>query len=141
MNTFQKTIEFLKEVAPVINSFQNETVQMAAFDTALNSYHIGEPAPFMRKANRPLTNNRALQGNRKPLGATRAINKLLSEDFFSEPRTIGEITNTLSETNNSDFQTSEISGVLLKLTKDNKLTRFRNELGNRYLYQIPSEAA
>ena len=70
---------------------------------------------------------------KKP-GATKVLNQLLSSDFFNVARSISSIATYCKEHFDSDFKTSELSGILLKLANENKLRRERSVENNRFEY-------
>ncbi|QEC75568.1 hypothetical protein [Mucilaginibacter ginsenosidivorax] len=140
-----KHIEKLKkqlvEVAEVVNSFQSEAVQVRIIDRLLDVMIESERADadgseiFSKKGRklRPDDENAANTGRKKP-GATKILNQLLSTDFFDEQRSISSIANYCKEQFDSDFKTSELSGILLKLANENKLRRERSNENNRFEY-------
>jgi hypothetical protein len=77
--------------------------------------------------------NPSSAGRKKP-GATKILNQLLSTDFFNARHSISEIADYCKENYDSDFKTSELSGILLKLAKENKLKRERSNDNNRFEY-------
>jgi hypothetical protein len=56
-------------------------------------------------------------------------------DFFNSSHSISEIADYCKESYDSDFKTSELSGILLKLAKENKLRRERSNDNNRFEYK------
>jgi len=73
------------------------------------------------------------RGAKKP-GATKVLNQLLTSDFFNAPHSSSSIANYCKETFDSDFKTSELSGILLKLANEHKLKRERSHENNRFEY-------
>ncbi|MGZ3756083.1 MAG: hypothetical protein ACXVAY_20430 [Mucilaginibacter sp.] len=143
-----KQIEKLKkqliEISEVVNSFQSEAVQVKIIDKlfeAMTESDRGETEghEIFNKKNRTQhsdhnTENYPFLAGRKKLGATKVLNQLLATDFFSAPQSISSIAIYCKDHYNSDFKTSELSGILLKLAKENKLTRVRNNDNNRFEY-------
>jgi hypothetical protein len=143
-----KPIEKLKkqllEISEVVNSFQSEAVQVRIVDKLLDAMIESERGEadgselFGKKANkyRPYQDNenQGLSSGRKKPGATKILNQLLSTDFFKAPHSISGIAEYCKEQFDSDFKTSELSGILLKLAKENKLKRQRNDENNRFEY-------
>jgi len=74
-----------------------------------------------------------MRGAKKP-GATKVLNQLLSTDFFNTRHSIASIADYCKENFDSDFKTSELSGILLKLSNENKLKRERSNENNRFEY-------
>jgi hypothetical protein len=140
-----KHIEKLKkqlvEVAEVVNSFQSEAVQVRIIDRLLDVMIEGEKADaegseiFSKKGRRMRSEdeNFATPARKKP-GATKILNQLLSTDFFDTQRSISSIATYCKDQFDSDFKTSELSGILLKLANENKLRRERSNENNRFEY-------
>ena len=140
-----KHIEKLKkqlvEVSEVVNSFQSESVQVRIIDRLLDVMIESDRVDgdgselFSKKVRRMRSDdeNFAAAGRKKP-GATKILNQLLSSDFFDISRSISSIANYCKENFDSDFKTSELSGVLLKLANESKLRRERSHENNRFEY-------
>lgn len=140
-----KHIEKLKkqlvEVAEVVNSFQSEAVQVKIIERLLDvmiesEKDNGEGSEIFSKKGRKIRSdddNQSIPGRKKP-GATKILNQLLSTDFFDVTRSISSIANYCKEQFDSDFKTSELSGILLKLANENKLRRERSNENNRFEY-------
>jgi hypothetical protein len=140
-----KQIEKLKkqlvEVAEVVNSFQSEAVQVRIIDRLLEVMIESEKTDaegsdlFSKKGRRVRLEdeNSAMPGRKKP-GATKILNQLLNTDFFDVQRSISSIANYCKDQYDSDFKTSELSGILLKLANENKLRRERSNENNRFEY-------
>jgi len=143
-----KQIEKLKkqltEIAEVVNSFQSEAVQVKIVERLLDEMIEAEKGEtegseiFNRKGRKPRTENESenresIPGRKKP-GATKVLNQLLSGDFFKTPHSISAIAEYCRENFDSDFKTSELSGILLKLAKENRLKRERSNENNRFEY-------
>lgn len=140
-----KHIEKLKkqlvEVAEVVNSFQSEAVQVRIIDRLLEVMIESEKVDadgseiFSKKGRRMRAEDDsfASTGRKKP-GATKILNQLLATDFFDQSRSISSIANYCKEQFDSDFKTSELSGILLKLANENKLRRERSNENNRFEY-------
>ena len=130
----------LIEISEVVNSFKSEAVQVKIIDKlfdAMSEADKGEgDAELFTKRMRKSSNNRndyPLSGRKKP-GATKVLNQLLSTDFFNAPQSISSIADFCKDNFNSDFKTSELSGILLKLAKESKLRRERNNDNKRFEY-------
>jgi hypothetical protein len=142
-----KHIEKLKkqlvEISEVVNSFRSEAVQVKVVDRLLDVMIEFEKAdnesnePFNKKAYKQRSENGggyvSTNGVKKP-GATKVLNQLLASDFFDTSRSISSIANYCKENFDSDFKTSELSGILLKLANENKLRRERSNENNRFEY-------
>jgi hypothetical protein len=126
-----KHIEKLKkqlvEVAEVVNSFKSEAVQVRIIDRLLEVMIESEKGDaeggemFGKKVRklRVEDDGGAVAGRKKP-GATQ--------------RSISSIANYCKDQYDSDFKTSELSGILLKLANENKLRRERSNENNRFEY-------
>jgi hypothetical protein len=141
-----KHIEKLKkqllEISEVVNSFKSEAVQVRIIDRLLDAIaenDKGEPEgteAFVKKTRRSKNgedDDHALHGRKKP-GATKILNQLLTTDYFNSRHSISAIADYCKEHYDSDFKTSELSGILLKLAKENKLKRERSNDNNRFEY-------
>jgi len=139
----EKLKKQLTEIAEVVNAFKSEAVQLKIVDRLLDvlvdfDKADAESADFLiKKINKrtdidnddpPFDN-----GKKKP-GATKVLNQLLSTDFFNTARSISSIADYCKDNFGSDFKTSELSGILLKLANENKLKRERSRDNNRFEY-------
>ena len=140
----EKLKKQLVEIAEVVNSFQSEAVQVRVVDRLLDEIIEAERVDtegneiFNKRVRRPKEENEeeksaSVQRRKKP-GATKVLNQLLSSDFFSTPHSISSIADYCKDNFDSDFKTSELSGILLKLAKENKLRRERSNENNRFEY-------
>ncbi|AMR33843.1 hypothetical protein A0256_21575 [Mucilaginibacter sp. PAMC 26640] len=140
----EKLKKQLVEIAEVVNSFQSEAVQVRVVDRLLDEIIEAERVDtegneiFNKRVRRPREENEedqsaSVQRRKKP-GATKVLNQLLSSDFFSTPHSISSIADYCKDNFDSDFKTSELSGILLKLAKENKLRRERSNENNRFEY-------
>ncbi|MFA6085644.1 hypothetical protein [Mucilaginibacter sp.] len=140
----EKLKKQLTEIAEVVNSFQSEAVQVRVVDRLLDEIMETEKGEtegseiFNKKVRRSRTGNddrhQPSQHNRKKPGATKVLNQLLASDFFTHPHSISSIADYCKDNFASDFKTSELSGILLKLAKENKLKRERSNENNRFEY-------
>ena len=142
-----KHIEKLKkqllEISEVVNSFRSEAVQVKVIDRLLDAMIESEKGEtdgadaLNRRARRARQTEDdetlSINGRKKP-GATKVLNQLLLTDFFISSHSISEIADYCKESYDSDFKTSELSGILLKLAKENKLKRERSNDNNRFEY-------
>jgi hypothetical protein len=142
-----KHIEKLKkqliEISEVVNSFRSEAVQVRVVDKLLEALLESEKGD---NDNTELFNKRGYKQRsdseggyadsklgKKP-GATKVLNQLLSTDFFDVPHSISSIADYCKENFDSEFKTSELSGILLKLANEGKLRRERSNENNRFEY-------
>jgi hypothetical protein len=142
-----KHIEKLKkqliEISEVVNSFRSESVQVRVVDRLLDAMIEMERA---ENEGIEIFNKRGLKhrseedgnyhspGSAKKPGATKVLNQLLSSDFFDTPHSISAIASYCKDNFDSEFKTSELSGILLKLANEHKLKRERSNENNRFEY-------
>ena len=142
----EKLKKQLTEIAEVVNSFQSEAVQVRVVDRLLDEImevervDTAEGSEIFNNRNRKLrVANDAeyyqTQSRKKP-GATKVLNQLLLSDYFKTPHSISSIASYCKEKFDSEFKTSELSGILLKLAKENKLKRERSIENNRFEYVV-----
>src|ERR1700744_6408854 len=142
-----KHIEKLKkqllEISEVVNSFKSEAVQVRIIDRLLDAIVESEKGEvegadvFSKKGRKIKSGDEdeslSSQSRKKP-GATKILNQLLSTDFFNVRHSISAIADYCKDNYDSEFKTSELSGILLKLAKENKLRRERSNDNNRFEY-------
>jgi hypothetical protein len=142
-----KHIEKLKkqliEISEVVNLFKSEAVQLKIVDKLLDvlvdfDKADADGAEFLiKKAQKKTdydTENYPFAQSRKKPGATKVLNQLLSTDFFNTSRSISSIADYCKDNFDSEFKTSELSGILLKLANEHKLKRERSKDNNRFEY-------
>lgn len=139
-----KHIEKLKkqliEISEVVNAFKSEAVQVKIIDKlfdAMIEFDKSDGDELNKKGRKKSdydSENYPFSSGRKKPGATKILNQLLSTDFFDTPQSISAIADFCKDNFSSDFKTSELSGILLKLAKENKLRRERNDNNNRFEY-------
>ncbi|WP_461451793.1 hypothetical protein [Mucilaginibacter sp.] len=138
----EKLKKQLTEIAEVVNAFKSEAVQLKIVDRLLDvlvefDKADADGADFLIKKFRKRpdsdTDDQFAQGRKKP-GATKVLNQLLNTDFFSTARSISSIAEYCKDNFDSEFKTSELSGILLKLANEHKLKRERSRDNNRFEY-------
>lgn len=139
----EKLKKQLSEISEVVNSFKSEAVQLKIIDRLLDvlvDFDKGDADGiefFAKKGSKKPEHdneNYPFAPGRKKPGATKILNQLLGSDFFKNPRSISSIANYCKENFDSDFKTSELSGILLKLANEHKLRRERSHDNNRFEY-------
>jgi hypothetical protein len=142
-----KQIEKLKkqliEISEVVNLFNSEAVQVKVLDRLFEvmvdterfeneGIEVGGKKELKYRANGASYEHAPL---RKKPGATKVLNQLLvNTDFFETHRSISSIADYCKTNYDSDFKTSELSGILLKLSNEHKLKRERSDTNNRFEY-------
>ncbi len=132
----EKLKKQLLEISDVVNAFQSEAVQVKIVDRLLDSIledRDGDEATSRKPRSYADGESRQRESIRKP-GATKVLNQLLQTDFFDQPHSIADIATHCKDQYDSDFKTSELSGILLKLANESKLRRERSEENNRFEY-------
>ena len=138
----EKVKKQLTEISEVVNSFKSEAVQLKIVEKLLDiiiDSDKGETEAmelFNKKTHKQKSDHdeNIFAHDRKKPGATKVLNQLLSTDFFYTPRSIASIANYCKDNFDSDFKTSELSGILLKLANEGKLRRERSQDNNRFEY-------
>ena len=122
----EKLKKQLIEISEVVNLFKSEAVQVRVVDRLLDSIietDRAETEPDEILLNNKQTRQRpehathARIGRKKP-GATKVLNQLLTTDFFNTTRSISAIADYCKTEFDSEFKTSELSGILLKLANE-----------------------
>jgi hypothetical protein len=139
----EKLKKQLMEISEVVNSFKSEAVQVRIIDRLLDAIAETEKGDTDGVEVFNKRGRRARNGEddehpsphvRKKPGATKILNQLLATDYFDSRHSISAIAEYCKEHYDSDFKTSELSGILLKLAKENKLRRERSNDNNRFEY-------
>jgi len=139
----EKLKKQLTEISEVVNAFKSEAVQLKIVEKLLDVIIDSEKGESDSielltkkgpKQRLEYENGNGVAYSRKKPGATKILNQLLSSDFFYTPRSIASIANYCKDNFDSDFKTSELSGILLKLANENKLRRERSQDNNRFEY-------
>jgi hypothetical protein len=139
----EKLKKQLMEISEVVNSFRSEAVQVKVVDRLLDAMLELEKTDgdgvevFNKRGYKQRGTDDgsypSSRGIKKP-GATKILNQLLASDFFDTARSISSIANYCKDNFDSDFKTSELSGILLKLANEHKLKRERSNENNRFEY-------
>jgi hypothetical protein len=145
--------KYLAELATVLNSFKSEAVQLrllehllgdvgADKDQAQPNGNSKQSLRRRRKQPRPSGDNGGSGSPTKKksaasgTGAVATLAQLAEEDFFKEPRTIGDIIEHCKHNLARSFKANEISGKLGQLVRSKQLTRVKNA-DNQYEYKKP----
>jgi len=142
----------LKTIADVVNAFKSESVQLRVVEVLLgqlgvlnNTPTATSPTPQVRRRRStnktPRTKSKTAtvakedEHKKKPSrgtsspGAFAMTNQLLSDGFFKNPQTIGAIVSHCGTSKGHHYKANECSPGLLRLLRDNKLTRKKNKDG------------
>jgi hypothetical protein len=151
MNDLDELQKRLKAIADVVNAFKSESVQLRVVEVLLGQLGISSSAPIQasltpqvkrrRSTNKtPKTKSdtaatkedeqkkKPSRGTSSP-GAFAMINQLLNDGFFKSPQSIGAIVSHCGTSKGHHYKANECSPGLLRLLRDNKLTRKKNKEG------------
>jgi hypothetical protein len=119
----EKLRKQLLEISEVVNAFKSEAVQVKIIDRLLDSIMESDRHDFdgdvskvqdrRGRKDRDYADDGAesrIRGRKKP-GATKILNQIIHTDFFDVPRSISSIAYYCKEQYDSDFKTSELSGI------------------------------
>jgi hypothetical protein len=130
----------LIEISDAVNAFDSDAVQVIVAERILDHLiiHNHKSVLVEQTPNDIQVSGDALSqpniGNPKPPGATKLLQGLLNSQFFSIPRSIGEVTDYFNDHYTGPFYTYQISGLLLGLFKNGKLRREVNTETKRFVY-------
>lgn len=156
IDDFEKVKAQLKELAPIINAFKAESVQLKVIELLLGAtsgdIDLAEeepnkaPAPSLpgkRKRKRKTTapkeptsdtpETKKKSSSRGGTGAYAAVSVLHDKGFFKSPQTIRSVIDHCGTAKSHHFKANQISPPLLKMLRDGKLTRNKNS-DNQYDY-------
>lgn len=142
----------LSELAPIINSFQCEAVQLRIVELMLGGAAQGDEdaaesdtkairkaTPRRRKPKAEIEGEPTSPRKRRASGGSGAVAALIGlvgGDFFDQPRTIGDIIEHCRHNLARTFKANEFSGKLGRLVRNGELVRVKNA-DNQYEYKKP----
>lgn len=150
---FEKIKEQLTQLAPIVNAFKSESVQAKLVELLLaHSFPVGAAGPSPTAGSTETETRRRPRARSKlPVAAPAAspaaaaappkrasrggkgsfaiVSALVDDGFFKTPQTIGSIVDHCGTTKGHHFKANEVSPVLLRLLRDDKLTREKNSEG------------
>jgi hypothetical protein len=152
IENFDAVKKQIDALAETINSFKSEAVQLRLLDIIFGIEQTGgqeetadetEPEKRRRARKPPKPNakatkdatpsaSRATSGSR--FGATAALNRMLTDGFFANPKTLAEMVEHSKNKYAKNFPQSDFSGKLPGLVRDGKLTREKNK-DDQYAYK------
>lgn len=156
IDDFEKVKAQLKELAPIINAFKAESVQLRVIElllgTASGDAESAEedpgktattPTPTKRKRKRKTTapkestantpDTKKKSSSRGGTGAYAAVSALYDNGFFKSSQTIRSVIAHCGTSKGHHFKANQISPPLLRMLRDGKLTRNKNS-DNQYEY-------
>ncbi len=148
IKNFEEIKDQLKDLSEVVNSFKSEAVQLRivelvfGFEPDVEESDDDLPAPKKRKVKKKKAVKKkdgskpAKKSANKPSGqgAVATLIKLVEEDFFKKPKSIGDIVEHCDHNLARKFKANEFSGKLGRLVREGDLTRTKNA-ENQYEYQ------
>ena len=156
IDDFEKVKAQLKELAPIINAFKAESVQLKVIELLLGPAgertepakdeppHSPAPPTAPKKkrkrkatAKQDATTDAATahkkSSSRGGTGAYAAVSTLYENGLFKSPQTIRSVIEHCGTAKGHHFKANQISPPLLKMLRDGKLTREKNS-DNQYEY-------
>lgn len=130
----------LNELAPIINSFKSESVQLKIVEIIFGDAVIEKEIvkvdtkptahlkPKKRKIKPSSENNNQPKSKRKK-GQISLLNELIEEGYFSRKRTVNEIVIYCSTNKASTIKSKDYASALTRYIRDGKLKREKNESG------------
>jgi glutathione S-transferase len=152
IKNFSKIKEQLIELAEVLNSFKSETVQVRLVELLLGEQQSHDEAadikPIVRRSRseKPQKEEEAKKTAAKSKKITRKRSKdrpgpsvilkqLTDSNYFSEKRrTISDIVAYCANTFNYQYKSTDLSGTLARLVKEEVLKREKNPETNQFEY-------
>ena len=152
IKNFSKIKEQLIELAEVLNSFKSETVQVRLVELLLGEQQSHDEAadikPIVRRSRseKPQKEEEAKKTAAKSKKITRKRSKdrpgpsvilkqLTDSNYFSEKRrTISDIVAYCASTFNYQYKSTDLSGTLARLVKEEVLKREKNPETNQFEY-------
>ncbi|EKF43376.1 hypothetical protein NA8A_05073 [Nitratireductor indicus C115] len=136
----------LAELAEAVNKFESEAVQLRVVELVLEkaprkdigfseesfSHYVAAPDLSGLMRNGRLRKTKPSESAR---GAVAALNDLIESDFFSEPRTIGDIVSHCEEARGAQYKSNAFSGPLSRHARSGVLAREKNADGNFVYYK------
>ena len=142
LSTITGLKEDLAKLAGVLNQFRSEAVQVKLLDRFFNIL----PAPGTELVNPVATTKPrrgrppkvqtittqshevpAKRGKRSAMGATGALDALLSKGYFKSRRTIGDIVQACESKVGVSIKVTNLSGPLARFVQEGKLQRAKNK--------------
>jgi hypothetical protein len=144
IDNFDEVKKQLRELAEVINAYKSEAVQLRIVDLVFRGIETEESAEGP-ESNKPRPPKRKARSKRKPpappgtepsrpksgsrLGSKGALNRLVEEGFFAQPKALADIIKHCETNLARKFKPNDFSGTLARLTRDGVLKRSKNSDG------------
>jgi len=151
IKNFSKVKEQLIELSEVINSFKSENVQVRLIELLFEPQESKSEVeavmekPIVKRTRKPKEQVQEEQPvtKRKKIRKTRSkdrpgpsviLKKLVDEEYFTERRGIGDIVNYCLSKYNYKYKSTDLSGTLARLVKEEILKREKNATTNQFEY-------
>lgn len=154
IKNFNEIEEQLKKLAPTINAFKSEAVQLKIVELIFSNFTLtpdqnpdsqksggdpkGKPGSSKKKKQKSLNKKKAKQpakSSGRP-GPGKMIDTLIAEGFFSKSRGASDIVSHCKDNKVLTYKNSEIAVSLGRAVKSDKLKREKNADG-QFGYSIP----
>ena len=143
---FKEIKEQLKELAPVINSFKSESVQLRIVELIFRGESSEEleeegsidenskvkrpkkktPKKPSKKKVSQIKKVKALKSKKGPVGV---LTDLINEDYFKTPHTLSDIVRHCSTHKAIQIKQSNLSSPLVRFVREKRLKRKKNSEG------------
>jgi hypothetical protein len=152
IKNFEALKNQLRELSELVDLFKSEAVQLRLVELVLlgntESPEESDDEPPAKPTRAPGRARRRKGGKGEEktgqagatkarggrLGAQGALNQLIHEKFFANKQTIGAIIEHCKARKARTFKPNELSGVLARFTRDNRLKRDTNKDGQYEYY-------
>ncbi|MFH0894573.1 MAG: hypothetical protein V2A54_09060 [Bacteroidota bacterium] len=155
---FESLKSQLKEVSTMLNAFKSEAVQLRILELIFNQKEFKSALPAgrseqaraeykatggaKRKAGRPKIEKPERKKKlgfknkvrRTNAGPTVFLNKLESENFFSQPKSLRDIVLHCNNKLNQSFKTTDFTSPMVKLVNEKKLKKSRSADGKTFVF-------
>jgi len=125
-NNLLKIKNDLIQVVDLINSFQSENIQIKLFDTLMHEILLN----FNSDIYKSVVEKKHKEDNiktiiKKKVSKQEMLNKLVDSDYFDTDRSLQDIIVAIKNNFECDIKSTQLSGMLLRLTKLNRLSRVK----------------
>ena len=153
IKNFDEIKSQLAELAPIINSFKSESVQLRIVELIFKSVNTtetdlgetsadetgGDTQPPRKARKRSSEAKPSLNSQKRKVtgsGPIPTLTELIEEGFFAKRQTLNQILEHCKSTKARLFRPNQFSGPLGRLVRDGKLKRQQNS-ENQYEYWKP----
>lgn len=123
----QPVVATPEAVAPQTNTIVKPVAKPAAAKVARQAKQKSVQAPAAKISRKRSTT--------RP-GPSVILRQLIESKFFNDSRTIGDVVDYCMKMHNYEYKSTDLSGTLAKLAKDNVLNRKKNPKTNQFEYTM-----